>query len=301
MINNMEYIQQAALIKIEEKKMLNKARLNRMIEANSLAEILKILSETEYSKSMANISKDEEYEKILINELTSVYLLAKKLIKTNKEVVEVFELKYVFQKLKQQLKNEVTSSIQENIDKKYEKDYLKALALYEKSKDVQLAVIYLDRLYFERLEKLCSKLDLEILNKYYNLVIKSYNLLTFMRLKKQKRPYKYASFCLFDSELLKIYENDTNYILSLEKYYDDKNLWNKFSKTSKISTIEKELENRVILLMREYKNVNYGVEPIITYIVAKEYEIKALRLIMVAKINKIPIEVIKERMRDIYV
>lgn len=53
--------------------------------------------------------------------------------------------------------------------------------------------------------------------------------------------------------------------------------------------------------MKEYKNVNYGIEPVITYIIAKEYEIKAIRLIMTGKINKIDTTVIKERMRDIYV
>ena len=302
MINNMDYIQAAALVKIEEKKMLNKAKINRMIESNTALDILKILSETDYSKSMVGVTKEEDYENILSNELKRVYSYADELVKSNKEVLEVFKLKYDFQNLKQQLKYEVKNGNVEEIDEKYRKDYQQALSEYEKSNDIQIAVIILDKLYFKRLKTLCKKINLDILNKYCDIVLKSYNLLTFIRLKNQKRSYKYASFCLIDSEeLLNIYENDANYISSLEKFYDDKNLWNKFSKTSKISTIEKELENKVISLIKEYKNVNYGIETIIAYIIAKEYEIKAIRLIMTAKINKIPVEIIKERMRDIYV
>ena len=110
-----------------------------------------------------------------------------------------------------------------------------------------------------------------------------------------------SSVYFFDDDLLRIYEQDSNYIASLEKYFDDKNMWSLYQKDQKISVIEKVLENKVVELIRKYKNINYGIEPVITYILAKEYEMKAIRLIMTGKINKIPNEVIKERLREIYV
>ena len=43
------------------------------------------------------------------------------------------------------------------------------------------------------------------------------------------------------------------------------------------------------------------IKKVLEHLVVKEYEIKALRLIITAKINKIPNNIIKERMREIYV
>ncbi len=52
---------------------------------------------------------------------------------------------------------------------------------------------------------------------------------------------------------------------------------------------------------KEAKRVNFGPEPIIAYIIAKETEIKIIRIIMVGKINKVATEVIRERLRELYV
>lgn len=301
MINNMEYIQSAALVKVQEKKLLNKSKINRMIESNTALDILKILNETDYSKSMVGITKEEEYEEILRSELKRTYDFARELVKDRIDILEVLDLKNTFQELKQNLKYEVKDAKILEIDSKYMPYYKKALAEYEKTNDIQRAVILLDKLYFEKLNSLCKNINIEIFNKYFKLNFDMYNLITFLRLKNQKRSYKYAEFCILDENLLKIYENDSNYMQSLEKYYDNKKMWDKFSKTSKISTLEKELENSILNLMKEYSNVNYGIEPVITYIIAKEYEIKAIRLIMTAKINKISTEIIKERLRETYV
>ena len=44
-----------------------------------------------------------------------------------------------------------------------------------------------------------------------------------------------------------------------------------------------------------------GIEPIIGYLLAKENEIRLIRIIMVGKINNLPAETIRERLRDVYV
>ena len=197
MIDRMNYVQTAARVKVKEKKLLNKAKLNRMIDADSALDILKILSETDYSKSMAGVSDNNSFEEILKNESERVYKFATDVAKDCQDCVKVFKLKGIFQNLKLTLKNKIKGESVEEIDEEYLGEYDLAMKEYEKNKDVQAAVILLDRLYFERLEKLCKKLDLEILNEYFKLSLNSYNLLTFLRLKNQKRSYKYAKFCIF--------------------------------------------------------------------------------------------------------
>ena len=58
------------------------------------------------------------------------------------------------------------------------------------------------------------------------------------------------------------------------------------------------------LLMTNIKNAKYiclGVEPLIAYYIAKDAEIKNVRIILSCKHNKLPPEAIKERLRKLYV
>jgi len=68
--------------------------------------------------------------------------------------------------------------------------------------------------------------------------------------------------------------------------------------------IKKELEkisdNYLMELNKESKYVVFGPEPLFTYLVAKEREINAVRIIMVSKINNISSDKIRERLRETY-
>ena len=53
-------------------------------------------------------------------------------------------------------------------------------------------------------------------------------------------------------------------------------------------------------LNKDSRYIVFGPEPLFNYLIAKEREINALRMIMVSKINSINPEKIKERLRDTY-
>ena len=61
------------------------------------------------------------------------------------------------------------------------------------------------------------------------------------------------------------------------------------------------VDNYIMDLMKSAKMIPFGGEPLLAYIYAKETEIKVIRIIMVGKLNNIAGEVIRERLRDIYV
>ena len=71
--------------------------------------------------------------------------------------------------------------------------------------------------------------------------------------------------------------------------------------TSEANLLEKLSDNYIMDLMKTGKLVTFGPERILSYIYAKETEIKIIRIIMVGKLNNIAEEVIRERLRDIYV
>ena len=167
--------------------------------------------------------------------------------------------------------------------------------LVKNIKDKQVSAIILDKLYFEHIYELAKKMkDFDIFTKYVKILIDKYNVVTFLRLKKQNKNIDYIENIFVENgnisknELIKIYDNNSSYI-------------NNFKKEQNIALIEKMYDNMVINLARDYRNVTIGPEPIFTYILAKEYEMRALRLILSSKINSINPEDIKGRMRGVYV
>ena len=59
-------------------------------------------------------------------------------------------------------------------------------------------------------------------------------------------------------------------------------------------------ENKVIEIINSEKYDYFSVDPIIAYVLAKEYEIKIVRIILSAKLNHIDDKLIKERIRAVY-
>src|SRR5690606_27654259 len=62
-----------------------------------------VLNETEYSNSLAGITRGEEYEKVLSNELKRVYELMREITK-DQVVVDILALKYDYHNLKVMIK-----------------------------------------------------------------------------------------------------------------------------------------------------------------------------------------------------
>jgi len=68
-----------------------------------------------------------------------------------------------------------------------------------------------------------------------------------------------------------------------------------------MSTYEKLSDNYILDFVKKHKYSVFDVEPLVGYLFAKENEIRNVRIIMTGKINNIPGEIIKERLRETYV
>ena len=302
-MNRNDFILPVSMIKVQEKKLLNEDRLIKMLETNSFKEILRILNDTDYSYSIATTMQDDEYEKIINGELERVFKFTREISKNNQEIVDLAALKYEYQNLKLLLKDKgnvldvynISTGI---IDKE---ELMNNFNEVKKYKDFKEACIKLDKMYFKHLLKLANSTNISLFIDYAKISIDRYNIVTFLRLKKQNRNVDYLDDILIDGgsiskeELIKVYFNNT-YLLLFKKKIATKT-WDTFEKNGDILEIEKIFDNMIISLAKEYKYITIGPEPIFTYIIAKEYELKALRLILSAKLNDIDIELVKSRLR----
>ena len=76
-MDKMDFVQGVVRTRVLEKKLLSRARLERMIEAKDIQEVFKALNETEYANAVSEVSR-EDYEKILSSELKRVYNLMRR-------------------------------------------------------------------------------------------------------------------------------------------------------------------------------------------------------------------------------
>lgn len=67
------------------------------------------------------------------------------------------------------------------------------------------------------------------------------------------------------------------------------------------SAFERWCDNRMIETMKSQKYQAFSVGPLVAYIVARENEIKTVRIILTGKQNQFPEEAIRERIREMYV
>ena len=331
-MDRMDYGQSVVTIRILEKRLLTRNRLERMIEAQTPEEVLKLLGETEYSQDMADIRGSQDYEIILKRETERVFSIVRNMIK-NTGIVDVLSLKYDYHNLKVLLKSKITGKdfssllmqagtidaskfkvkfetqsndlpqeIMEAIDE-VQKDF-------EENHNPQRIDIIVDKHYFRNLSRLAKEIDVKVITDYVEGLIDFQNMITLFRVQKQKRDARFLETVIFEggtiskNKIVESINDNTDTILNKFKKeklgtYLVKGL-EAFSETKRLSELEKISDNYLMELNKESKYVVFGPEPLFTYLVAKEREINAVRMIMVSKINNISSDKIRERLRETY-
>ena len=102
-----KYAYAVGRIKALETKLLDRSKIDRMIEAENVGDVLRVLSETEYGDMIAEIKSAEEFEGILYMGLKRTYSVARSFY-PDPELVDLFTLKYDFHNLKVLLKSKLS-------------------------------------------------------------------------------------------------------------------------------------------------------------------------------------------------
>ncbi|MBC5630021.1 V-type ATP synthase subunit C [Clostridium sp. NSJ-6] len=330
----MQFTQALSRIWVFETRLLDRTKIERMIEAPSAEEALKILNETEYSNILSKAKRVNDYENILSYELKRVYELMYELCPV-KDVVDLMSVKYRYHNLKVLLKGKFLSKDLSNllIDLGIEdlkelksiidldnfddlKGYTKKAVIevvkdFEENKDPQKIDIIVDRYMFDEMKDIKKKLDYKFTDKLVLATIDLTNIRTLIRLKKQGQGREFAAKVLIsggaidkDTLISIINETPENIITKLSTtIYSDiiKEGIESFKESNSASLLEKLSDNYIMDLMKGARLVTFGPDRILSYIYAKETEIKIIRIIMVGKLNNISQEVIRERLRDSYV
>lgn len=334
-MNRLDYTQAVATMRVYEKRLLDSVRIDRMTDAPSAEEVMKILQETEYARSIGSNKRPEDFESILTGELERVYQEIYKM-SFDQELIALLSLKYDYQNLKALVKssvmegdispllqdmgtipaNEFKSNFESNNLDEYS-PFIKqavgqALEDFSKNRDPQRIDMLIDQKYFAHLNDIIKeRRDVDLIKDYIAYQTDMFNLLAVMRAKKQEKEPRFMEDLLARGgeipleDLTAMYQESYDNIVRKFRNYKIgpalKRGMDSFQATGRLGEMERQMENGLMAIVKPAKQVVFGPEPLFAYVVAKERENKLLRIIMVSKINNIAPDRIRERLRDIYV
>jgi V/A-type H+-transporting ATPase subunit C len=329
-----KYAYAVGRIRVIEDKLFDKNKIDRMVDAKTADEAFKLLIDSGYGYSNGDDITPYDYEVLLKEEYKKVYDLLLEMAPAA-EVFDIFLRKNDYHNLKVLLKAEFlgignydllleVSAIPivdlEQMVKNREwtdmSDVMKnaleeCINTFNKTQDPQMIDLILDRALYIQIKEDADKLDNSFVSELISIMIDLTNINILMRIKKIgkdwgffkkaflpggsiKEEVFFKNLNLSDEKLIDTLRNTEYEELSEEGITD-------YIKTGSFTKLEKLSDNYIISFIKKAKHISLGVQPLVAYLLAKENEIKILRIIMVSKINNIPSDVIRERLRDTYV
>ena len=329
-----EYGYACARIRELEKSLLTQEILDKMLEATDLENALKVISESSIEdyvfENTQAISIDNYLEKILRKTIKII-----RDISPNTYLSELLNWKYDFHNLKvtmkaklhakqdtmptydignirlDLLKAAVSEGKYQVVPMLIERFIRQAEEEYTKSEDTQLIESLLDKGYYETIFKLLKEFNQPFLYYFYKKETDLTNIMIACRckirnIKKSKLTeflIKYGNYPT--QKILGIYENSvhswpnyfqkTDYSELVEtgiKYWQEK---------GSLLELERLIDNYLLDLLKIGKYNSFGLESIINYYYAKEFDIKNMRMILNGKRYHLPQDIIQKNLRICYV
>lgn len=322
----MDYTYAVAYTRTLENKMLSKNDMELLINCEDLESAIKFLSDKgygngkEYSKSnMVDMLKDE------IKKSWSEVEFAV----NNDRIIDIFLYRNDFHNLKTVLKAVFSNvdwepfvlepcivPVKVLFDAISVKDYNKlpeflrepainAYKLLAKTQDGQLMEILLDKSQFSVLKKAALNLKSEFLINFIDLNASIVNMKIALRAAKNNQRHTLLKEAFVpcnginSSKLLEAVNHGYTEVVNVIEHsgYIDASQ----AAAESMESFEKWCDNRQIEELKSVKNKPFGIEPILSFLVGKRYEIMCVRLILSGLANGAKKDLIRERLRELYV
>lgn len=330
-LKDTDFLNATMRVRALEKNLLNRERIERMLDAKSHEDAAKVLCECGYGE-MSSVTVSE-WERVIAEERNAVYRLIGSLSNV-KELADVFKMKYDYHNIKTIIKSEVTGENPERLlidsgrmsaaamvevmrEQKYKElpgdlksCVVETREVLARTGDPQTADFLLDRVCVEEMRKTADDSRSEFLKQYVGMFIDVYNLRAVVRTTRLSREPDFLRTVLVEggsvsvSKLISVITAGS----SLEEIYSSTWLYEAAvsgvqSTKSEVpmTAFERHTDNVLIRMLTRAKRVTFGEQPLIGYLGAKESEFTTIRTILSGRIAGVAPEALRERLRDCYV
>lgn len=330
---NANYAYAVGRVRVLETCLLDKSKLERMIEAVSVEETLKVLAETGYAGAVAEMATIHDFERMLHSELARALNLLQRssprpdLFKMMALRYDVHNVKVLFKAKFMDIKAEFLlplgtvplDKLRGMVDEEVFRDLPtplreaaeRVMEDFPVSRDPQIIGIYLDRALFEMLLGYAREGRSSFMEGLFVRQIDLANLKIFTRVKRMKKDRKFLQRVLLlggtiaPERLTALLDEPLDALSAQLAVSDYAGLIGEgvrdWLERGTATRLEKLSDDFITDYLRRDKGNPFGLEPLIGYLWGKEIEVKNIRLILVGKINRLPTAAIRERIRDVYV
>jgi len=327
-----ELVYACARVRSNEKFMLGKDKLNNMAESKTIEDVCKVLQDAGYGEEGETVSP-VYYEQSLVKETQKLYRFLYSIAPGQPEF-NVFAYPFDYHNIKALLKSEALGTNAQDIlmqggtiepqamaaDVK-ERNFMKmtvhmkhgieeAVDMHARTHDPQCIDLILDKHCYADLTEVADRSGNLFLKGYVRLLIDTINLKTFVRVRQMGQPWSYFSSVYisggnidektfvggYDEPLNQFAQRLSSYALGDAAEHGCAGI----KETGKFTEIEKLCDNALIRYVQEAKAHTFGIEPLVAYAVAKQIEIKCVRIILAGKTVGIEPSSIRERLRETY-
>ena len=182
---------------------------------------------------------------------------------------------------------------------------------FNRTGDPQVIDLILDKASFIQMKDSAKRSNIKFVIDVVEILIDLANIKTFLRVKRMNKSWDFLNRILINGGKVdtKVYierlEGTLEGFIDVLRYtpygeFSEKGIEN-YKNTGSLTAFEKLSDDFLVSFIKKAKYIFLGIEPLIAYLMAKENEIKIVRIIMVGKINNISNEIIRERLREAYV
>ena len=329
-LKDTDYLFISTYLHSRERDLLTAARMERMIDAPTAEEAAKVLTEIGYNEF--NASSQRELGSVLAQEQEKLFQDLYRFV-PDKAVVDVFKVKYDYHNLKALIKSRAMGtdasdrllldagrvSAEDMRRAVWEGDYSalppalrraaeEAVEMLGTTGDPQLADFLLDRAYYAEMLSAAEATGSSFLVRYVQATIDASNLRGAVRTLRMKKGSDMLRRVLVEGGTIRADSIQTAALGgSLEELYRSTNLRQAAElgaaavNGGSLTAFEKACDNAVTAVAAQAKSVPFGVEAVVSFLVAKEIEFTAVRIIMSGRMAGISGDTIRERLREAYV
>ena len=322
------YLCVSAMLRAREPKLLNLEKANRMLDAASYEDAAKLLTDCGYP-DMSQMTA-AEVENSLAERRAAIFEEMRGL-SPDKELVDLFKLKYDYHNAKAILKAEAMGSdcthllsdagripgvkLRElyneekfsSLPKTLADAMAEAKAVLARTANPQLADFVLDKAYFAELHAAAEALNSDFLRGYAAIQVDAANLKSAVRTLRMGKNQDFLAEVLVPGGSVSVER--------LMGALDKEGMGSLYAHTrlekaaalgaaavagGGMTAFEKACENAVTDYMRSSALISYGPEAVAAYLSAIEGEIQAVRMILTGRLAGVKPEAIRERLRDLY-
>jgi V/A-type H+-transporting ATPase subunit C len=300
-----------------ETRLLTGERVNRLAEAGSIDELLRLLGDTHYAEYLFELGSPWEYEVILEDEMRGVVKLVVEL-SMDPALTDIFRLRYDFHNVKVALKEKLGTIPADRVrDAVRGKEgalvlpsHLRAAlaavtGAFPETPDPKWIDIIVDRAMFRTFVDITTRERCLFLHELLKGEIDLINILSLFRIRREDGERSFFQKALLEGGTLStdfmsslFGENldavparlsHTPYALMVAEGLAHLQTQGSFL------VFEKMREPFLHNYIRRADLIAFGIEPLIAYLYKKESEIRTIRTIFVGLLNNVSAETIKER------